>query len=137
MPCVFSIHQGSAKVANPSDVDSTLQNALINSQAVFVELYEERYWEAVHQPNGIIDPSGSGRTMAQWVTELQSRRRTQFPTLPDPFPTTFTHTFTSSTTQTLYYVHGAKCGLGNSTAGTIVVIPANGAAPARRRTTRH
>jgi hypothetical protein len=120
------------KVANPVDVDSTLQNALINSQGVFVELYEERYWEAVRQASGVIDPHGSGRTMAQWVSEFQNRRRTLFPTLPDPFAATYTHTFTSSTTQTLYYVHGAKC----ATPGAIVVIPA-GATSTRRRTARH
>jgi hypothetical protein len=124
------------KVSTPGDVDSALQNALINSQAVFVELYEERYWEAVRQQNGVIDPLGSGRTMTQWVTQFQSRRRTLFPTLPDPFPATYTHTFTSATAQTLYYIHGAKCGTGNATPGTIVVLPPGGVAP-RRRTVRH
>jgi hypothetical protein len=63
-------------VSNVADTDSAFQNALINSQAVFVEIYEERFWEAVKQPNGIIDPLGSGRTMAQWAAQFQSRRRT-------------------------------------------------------------
>jgi len=33
-------------VSNPPDVDSALQNALLNSQAVYVEFYEDRYWES-------------------------------------------------------------------------------------------
>jgi hypothetical protein len=125
------------KVSNPADTDSTLQNALINSQAVFVELYEERFWEAVRQPNGIIDPLGSGRTMAQWSNEFQSRRRILFPTIPDPFPTTYRHTFTRTLTtagnQTFYYVHGSKCGLTNAVPAAIVVLPAGGTASVRRR----
>jgi hypothetical protein len=122
------------KVANPADVDSALQNALANSQGVFVELYEERYWEAVRQPGGIIDPLGSRRTMAQWVTEFQSRRRSLFPTLPDPFPLTYRHTFTGNAT--IYYVHGAKCGIGAATPGKIVV-GTGAVAPGRRRSVPH
>jgi hypothetical protein len=128
-----------AKVANPADVDSALQNALLNSQGVFVELYEERYWEAVHQPNGIIDPLGSGRTMAQWVTQFQTRRRTLFPTLPDPFPTVYRYTFTrtqSTGNQTLYYVHGAKCSSSIAPAA-VVILPAGAAPPTHRRAVKH
>lgn len=126
------------KVANPADTDSTLQNALLNSRGVFVELYEERFWEAVRQPNGIIDPLGSGRTMAQWVNEFQSRRRSLFPSIPDPFPTTYRHTFTrtlpsSAGNQTLYYVHGSKCGIGNAVPASIVIRPSSDIAPTRRR----
>jgi hypothetical protein len=105
---------------------------------VFVELYEERFWEAVRQPNGIIDPLGSGRTMAQWVNEFQSRRRSLFPSIPDPFPTTYRHTFTrtlpsSAGNQTLYYVHGSKCGIGNAVPASIVIRPSSDIAPTRRR----
>ncbi len=100
------------KVANPADTDSALQNALDNSQGVFVELYEERYWEAVRQP--------SGRTMVQWAAEFQARR---------PVPTTHRHTFTGS--GTFYYVHGAKCG-GTTPASIVVGRPAS-----RRRAAAH
>lgn len=127
------------KVSNPADVDSALQNALSNSQGVYVELYEERFWEAVHQSNGIVDPLGSGRTMAQWATELHNRRRTLFPSLGDPFPSKYRHTFTrtqSAGNQILYYIHGSKCGVGSSVAGAIVIVPPGGT-PARHRAARH
>jgi len=127
-------------VANPADVDSSLLNALVNSQGVYVELYEERTWEATHQPNGIISPAptGTGRTMAQWADEFHARRRTLFPTLGDPFPLTYRKTFTrtqsGSANQTIYYVHGAKC-----TSGTINILPAGGtpAPSAKRRGVKH
>lgn len=128
-----------AKVSNPADTDSALQNALLNSQAVFVELYEERYWESVHQPNGILDPLGSGRTMAQWVSEFQSRRRSLFPSIPDPFPTTYRYTFTrtaAGNNQVIYYVHGAKCSPAVAPAA-IVILPAGVAPPAHRRAAPH
>jgi hypothetical protein len=131
-----------AKVSNVADTDSAFQNALINSQAVFVEIYEERFWEAVKQPNGIIDPLGSGRTMTQWAAQFQSRRRTLFPSLPDPFPTTYRHTFTRTLTQPagnqiFYYVHGAKCGIGNATPGAIVIQGTAPEQPSRHRSVKH
>jgi hypothetical protein len=115
---------------------------LINSQAVFVEIYEERFWEAVKQPNGVIDPAGSGRTMAQWAAQFQNRRRTLFPSLPDPFPTTYRHTFTRTLTQPsgnqiFYYVHGAKCGVGNATPGAIVIQGTAPEQPPRHRSVKH
>ena len=130
------------KVANAADTDSALQNASSNSQGVYVELYEERFWEAVHQPNGVIDPLGSGRTMGQFATELHNRRRSLFPTIPEPFPTTYRHTFTRTLTQTaasqtFYYVHGSKCGVGGTAPGAVVVLPPPGSVPARKRAARH
>jgi hypothetical protein len=127
------------KVSNPADVDSALQNALSNSQGVYVELYEERFWEAVHQSNGILNPLGSGHTMAQWATEFHNRRRSLFPSLGDPFPTTYRHTFTrtqSTGNQIFYYIHGSKCGIGASVAGAVVIVPPGGT-PARHRSARH
>src|ERR1051326_1990051 len=126
------------KVSNPVDTDSALQNAYVNSRGVFVELYEERYWEAVHQPNGIISPAGSGKTMSQWVTDFQNRRRTLFPQIPDPAPTIYRFTFTAATAgKTFYYVHGAKCGIGNATPASIVVSSSGTTTPVHRRSTRH
>jgi hypothetical protein len=129
------------KVANAADTDSALQNALSNSQGVYVELYEERYWEAAHQPNGVIDPLGSGRTMAQWTTQFHNRRRSLFPAIPEPFPTTYRHTFTRtlvqpSGNQTFYYVHGSKCGVGSAAPAAVIVLPPGGTPP-RRRAARH
>jgi hypothetical protein len=126
------------KVANAADTDSALQNAWSNSQGIYVELYEERFWEAVHQPNGIIDPAGSGQTMTQWANQFQTRRRSLFATLPDPFPATYRHTFTrtlpaSAGNQVHYYVHGSKCGIGKATPGAVVVLAAGQAPPTHRR----
>ena len=131
------------KVSNPADTDSALLNAWVNTQGVYVEIYEERFWEGVHQPNGILDPLGSGHTMMQWTSDFQSRRRTLFANIPDPFPLVYRHSFTRTLTQpnenqTFYYVHGAKCGLGNAVPGTIVVLaPGQLPPPARRRAVRH
>lgn len=132
----------SEKVSTPADLDSAFQNALSNSQGVYVEMYEERYWEAVRQPSGIINAAGSGRTMAQWAAELHNRRRALFPTIPDPFPATHRHTFTrtipdSAGNQTFYYINGAKCAAGNAYPSAVVVLPAGGTPPVRRRATRH
>ena len=133
--------QNTNGVANPADTDSTLQNELTNSQGIYLELYEERIWEANRQTNGVIDPAGSGRTMAQWADQLNSRRRTLFANIPDPYPATYRHTFTrtlppSAGNQTFYYVHGAKCGVGNATPGSIVIAPGT-ASPPRHRAARH
>jgi len=130
------------KVATPADVDSAFQNALSNSQGVYLELYEDRFWESVRQPNGVIDAAGSGRTVSQWATELHNRRKTLFPSIPDPFPTTHRHTFTRtsanpSENQTFYYVHGSKCGIGNAGAGAVVVLGEGQTPPVRRRAARH
>jgi len=128
------------KVATPADVDSALDNALANSQGVYVELYEERFWEAVHQPGGIIDASGTARTMAQWAAVFHDRRRTLFPSLGDPFPATYRHTFTRTLAgngnQTFYYVHGARCGVAAAAPGAVVVLPVAGNVPPRRRAVR-
>jgi hypothetical protein len=118
--------QNAEKISNPVDVDSALQNAWANTQAVYVELYEERIWEAVRQP--------VGQTLTQWNSQFQSRRRTAFPTIPDPFPTTYRHTFTGN--QTLYYVHGAKCGVANP-ASIVVQSAGTPPAPNRHRSVRH
>jgi hypothetical protein len=55
--------QNANGVANPADTDSTLQNELTNSQGIYLELYEERIWEANRQPNGVIDRPAPG---ARW-----------------------------------------------------------------------
>lgn len=124
------------KVATPAQLDSTILNAWDNSQGVFVEVYEERFFEAVRQPNGIIDPSGSGKTMAQWTTDFQGRRRSLFPTLGDPVPMTHSHTFTlASGTQTIYYVNGTKCAA-SVTPASIVIAGTTPASP-RKRAVRH
>jgi hypothetical protein len=129
------------KVSTPQDVDSALRNAWDNSQGIYVELYEDRFWEAVRQPNGVIDPAGSGHTMTQWVNDFHTRRISLFPTLADPSRLTHQFTFTrtvSTGNQTFYYIHGSKCGIGNAAPGTVIVLGASQpASPVRRRSARH
>lgn len=131
----------SEKVGNPAETDSAMQNATSNSQGIYVELYEDRFWEAVRQPNGIVSPGGSGKTLRQWGDDLHGRRRALFPTLPDPFPATHRHTFTRALpdqggNQTFHYVHGSKCGTGKALPGAVVVLAPGASPPVRRRAVR-
>jgi hypothetical protein len=88
------------------------------------------------------DGSFSPPTMSQWAAQFQSRRRTLFPSLPDPFPKTYRHTFTRTLTQPsgnqiFYYVHGAKCGVGNAVPGAIVIQGTAPELPPRHRSVKH
>lgn len=99
-------------------------------QAVFMEIYEQRLWEAERTNNGLLVPDDAQamntNTVAEW-NELLHARRTDaaiFPDLPDPFPLTFSHTFhrtIPSGPETLYYIHGAKCASAPQGWGSIVI----------------
>jgi Beta-galactosidase len=101
-------------VSTPAHLESSLQNLWDNSDGVYLEIYEQRLFEA----NGdVLDASASGRTLAQWDEELHQRRRAFFPTLPDPRPLSHRHTFTGTTAgEERHYLHPASC-----QAGVIVV----------------
>ncbi len=105
-------------------LESSLQNAYDNSDAIFVEVYEERLWEA-SEKGDVLNPSASGRTVAEW-TELfhERRRKTWGDKLAGPFPLTHRHTFkrtfkSKKKKQVLHYVHGSKCAPGKY--GVIVI----------------
>jgi hypothetical protein len=118
-------------VANPIELESALQNAWDNSDAVFLEIYEQRLWQA-ETAGPILDPGASGRTIGEWAEMFHERRRDFWADqIPDPFPMTHRHTFRRTTgsesdDQLLYYMNSAKCDLGSSPQyGVIIIKPDN------------
>lgn len=110
-------------VANPRELDSALRNAWDNSPGIYVEAYEDRLWEADRQ--GVLDPAGSGRTLAQWAEQFHARRRTLHAGLGDPLPLVHRHTFQRTAgmvgEQRYAYARPAACGSGP--VGTVVLQP--------------
>ena len=82
------------RVCDPDSLYSALQNGASNApHVVFVEVYEERFWEEKMRV-GARYPTASGkRTVGQWDDFFHTRRRALFPDLPNPEPTTHSHTF--------------------------------------------
>lgn len=116
-------------VTNPADVESALWNLTINSNGVFIELYEQLVWEIYHSRGtgaaaAILDanrrslvgnPAPYSKNLFTWVEELHERRRELVdpsnPHLQDPFPSIYQHKFTKVITrpETYYYVNPSKC----------------------------
>jgi len=93
-------------------LNDTFQNLEANApEATWLEIYERRLWEA-QQQGGILDPAGSGRTLANWSQLLRDRRDTLFPTYGEASPT-FHVTWASYTiaggNQIIHYVDPGKC----------------------------
>ncbi|HXF04720.1 MAG TPA: hypothetical protein VNM72_04810 [Blastocatellia bacterium] len=117
-------------VGNPIELESTLRNAWDNSDAIFVEIYEQRFWEA-ETAGPVLTPNGSGLTIGQWAERFHQRRRDFWIPrgLPDPFPLVHRHTFkrtinSPTDPQVLYYINGSKCGKGGSANyGVIQILP--------------
>ncbi len=116
-------------VSNPIELESTLQNAWDNSDAIFVEIYEQKLWEA-ETAGPVLNPNASGRTIRDWANLFHQRRRTDWAQkLGDPFPLTHRHTFKrtiSSNTdhQFFYYINPSKCGVGSAPQyGVVVIVP--------------
>jgi len=86
-------------VATPAELDSTFQNLWDNSDGVYLEIYEQRLWEA---GSDVLDPTATEpRSIASWDAQLDLRR---------PKPMVHQHTFTADgNDQTFWYVHGQKC----------------------------
>lgn len=101
------------KVPDTFALDDTFGNLETNApEATFLEIYEERQWEA-RQTGGVLDPAGSGRTLGGWGDLLRDRRRATFPSLPDPEPgfhITRVHSNLAAGALIVHYVHGSKCG---------------------------
>lgn len=115
------------KVRNSVELDDTLTNLEATSDGVFLEIYEQRLWEASRKNGGVLDPSKPvllQRTLRDWSDLLYARQRALFPTLPDPRPLSWSRLLTRTNPigpQYFYYRHGSKCGNGASQYGTIVV----------------
>lgn len=105
-------------VANPEELESALQNAWDNSDAIFLEIYELRLLEA-EWVGPILDPTASGQTIGDWTDRFHQRRREDWipQGIPDPFPPVHRHTFRRTTAaepqdQLLYYINASKCSEG-------------------------
>jgi hypothetical protein len=117
-------------VADPIQLDSTLRNAWESSDAIFLEIYEQRFWEA-ETAGPVLDPAGSGLTLSEWAERFHQRRAEMWEPagLPDPFPMAYVHTFVAPTDATdettlFHYVNGTRCGdAGPGAYGVIVLVP--------------
>ncbi len=116
-------------VRNSRDLQSALENAWRNSPAVFVEIYEDRFWEA--QAGGpVLGPGASTpRTIGQWAERFHERRRNDWPRVPDPFPLTHSHTFRRTSAskaekEVFHYIHGSKWAAEQTDDyGTVGILP--------------
>jgi hypothetical protein len=140
------------QTANPgnleglSGVESALWNLSINSNGVFVELYEQPLWEAQHTRGtgaaaAVLDPSRTSlpagnpapfsKNLFSWAEELHDRRKRLVdatnPHLKDPFPPSHRHTFSKpiAAAETYYYIDPSRCSLTNDAnrVGQIVITP--------------
>lgn len=119
-----------SKIADMAALDGALQNAELNSDAVFVEAYERVLWEAI-EDGGAMDPAAATpRSLMEWNRVfLKRRRHSQFTSqgLEDPFPKTHSHTFTRTIgalgAEIYHYVDPATCGDAPANYGVIRILP--------------
>lgn len=84
------------QVETPAQLASALDNMWSNSNSAMLEIYEAQAWKA---SDAILDPTlplARQRTLAEWNQRLHDRRRSNFPALGEPTPTTVSFTFTRS-----------------------------------------
>jgi hypothetical protein len=132
-------------VTSPADVESALWNLTINSNGVFIELYEQRVWEISHTlrtgPDAAVldanrielnaNPAPYSKNLFTWSEELHERRKQLVdqtnPHLGDPFPASHQHTFSKVIVapETYYYINPVKCWLTTdpNRVGQITVSP--------------
>ena len=114
------------KVANQEDLDLSFQNLWDNTDAMFLEVYENLFWYADNTARGVLPRSR--KTMAQWADDLHKRRNDpvfpQYVAAKDPFPSTHSVTVTGPA-RTLTYIHASKCGAGKQEFGQIIVDAAS------------
>jgi hypothetical protein len=99
-------------VTDAAMLDRTMRNALDNSVAAFVEVYEGGALDAARKPGS-----------TDWNAALHARRRkgaTERGPLSDPFPTQHEHTFGS--VGTYRYVNPYRC-KSSASVGSIRVVP--------------
>jgi hypothetical protein len=134
----FQTSNNEAGVDSPAAVESTLWNLTLNSNAVFIELYEQRLWEIykLRRSGPLADllscdprflpvcvdaraalpnnPAPLSKNLYTWGEELHDRRRELVTSdLPDPFPTVYSHTFsgpyTATSQRVFFYINPTKC----------------------------
>ncbi|MEM6663092.1 MAG: beta-galactosidase [Pseudomonadota bacterium] len=112
------------------DLDSAFENALQNSDAVFVEAYEQVLWKIIEN-GGDLDPGAvTPRTLNEWSAEFIQRRRIPYflnQGLPKNLPRTHSHTFTRTIgakgAEIYHYVDPARCGDVPANYGVIRILP--------------
>lgn len=116
-------------VSNPVDLESAIRNVWDNSDAIFLEIYEQRFWEA-EKAGLVLDPEATGRTIGQWNDLFHQRRREFWSGIPDPFPLFHRHVFTYNhpqpgEKQVFYYVNASRTSTERSDNpyGAIIVLP--------------
>lgn len=110
-------------INNQTHLDLAFQNLWDNTDAMFLEIYEDVFWFAENTNRGILPRSG--KTLGGWAEDLHKRRNDpifpQYTAAGNPFPASYSYTFRTAGTQTLSYVHGMKCGLGKQEYGQILI----------------
>jgi hypothetical protein len=113
------------KVPDRFALDETFVNLQTNApEATYMEIYEERQWEVQQQNGAILDPAGSNLTLGGWGDILRARRRTVFPSLPDPEPGVHAAVVASDLAAgnpVVYYVNGSRCGQPGAEYGAITI----------------
>lgn len=110
-------------VGDTGELESALQNAYDNSDAVFVEIYQARLLEVIANPGALTRP------LADYAEDFHQRRRDDWPHLGDPYPLSYHHRFRRSIdadtgNEIFHYVHGSKCGAGGqANYGAIKLLP--------------
>ena len=95
-----------------------MKNAFVNSDGVFVELYEGPLWLSVHANKGVLP---SRKTIGQWADQFHERRLRTTDAAGDPFPRTYRHVFNGAPAGPVYYFDPSVCRTAGTAFGTIVV----------------
>ncbi len=138
-------YQTQNQLTGPDDLSSALWNATLNSNAVFVEVYEKVLWIAEQHRlagNAVLSTTSAGfadvperqKSLAQWTSELHKRRRTiaDFAVhannrhMKDPFPDRYAFTFKKNLApgdlESHFFINpGARCTAGTLSFGRIDV----------------
>jgi hypothetical protein len=139
-------YQTTNSLAGSDDLSATLWNATLNSNAVFVEVYEKVLWIAEQERRlgkAALSTTGWGfanvperqKSLAQWTSELHKRRRTiaNFTSnadnrhMKDPFPDSYTFTLkkdlASGELESHFFINpAARCASGTLYSGQIDVV---------------
>lgn len=108
-------------------LDGTFKN--LNSsapEASYLEIYEERQWEAQQRVDGILDPNGSQLDLLQWGEILRGHFTSTFPHLGDPNSrdhAVYARYTAVSGIQTTVFVDPMRCADGPDRWGALRVTP--------------
>jgi len=118
-----------ATVSNPVELESAIRNVWENSDAIFMEIYEQRFWEA-EMTGPVLDPDATGRTIGEWNELFHQRRLDFWPDLPNPFPLSHYHVFEYNhqqpgENQVFYYVNASATSTErtDNPYGAVIVLP--------------